>query len=589
MPPEAPTADAPRANTHDVARTDVVAEPPSPLLPPRPRWQVAPWVRTYRASSLPFDLLAGLTLAAYAIPVSLAYSALAGLPSQLGLYCYLAGGLAFALLGSSRVVAFGPTSSIAILLGSALAAVAGGDPQRHVALAMLAALLVAMIALVAWLLRFGHVASFVSDTVLTGFKAGAAIVIGGTQLPKLLGIDAHAKELFPMIAELAGRFAEVNPYALAVGVAGIGLLLLGQWLLPERPVALLVVILSLVASDVLDLHHQGVAVVGELPAGLPTLALPHVTLHDVRVVLPLALGCFLLAFVEDITAARAFAERDRESLDANRELLALGAGNLAAALVQGYPAAGGMSQSAVNAKAGARSPLSLVFASLAIGVALLFLTDTLKTLPVPILAAVVFLAVKDMIDLRALRHLRRVNKVEFAVALVSLAGVLVFGILEGLLLAAIFSVVMLLRWAANPHTAVLGRIPGTDRFGDVERHPHNETFPGVLIFRVEGGIFYFNADSVKEQFLARVTQHGAGLGLVIFDLSSSPQVDLAGVRMLGELRDRLAEHGVALELTEAHQSVRELLRAEGMEERFGKITRKTTCNTLLEEWLARTR
>ncbi|MBY0280126.1 SulP family inorganic anion transporter [Candidatus Binatia bacterium] len=586
MPAEQ-TAGGPPPTRAGVAADGATPAESPPLVPPRPRWQIAPWVRTYRLSCLPFDVLAGLTLAAYAIPVSLAYSSLAGLPSELGLYCYLAGGLAFALLGSSRVVAFGPTSSIAILLGSGLAGLAGGDAQRHVALAMLAAILVAVIAFIAWLLRFGHVASFVSDTVLTGFKAGAAIVIAGTQLPKLLGIDARAKELFPMVGELAGRLGEVNPYALAVGVAGIVLLVVGQWLLPARPVALLVVILSIVASGVLDLRQHGVAVVGELPAGLPSLALPHVALHDVRAVLPLALGCFLLAFIEDISAARTFAERDRESLDANRELLALGAGNLAAALVQGYPAAGGMSQSAVNAKAGARSPLSLVFASLAIGVALLFLTHTLRTLPVPILAAVVFLAVKDMIDVRALRHLRHVNKIEYAVALVSLAGVLVFGILVGLLLAAIFSVVMLLRWAANPHTAVLGRIPGTDRFGDVERHPHNETFPGVLIFRVEGGIFYFNADSVKDQFLARVAQQGTGLGLVIFDLSSSPQVDLAGIRMLGELHDRLAERGVVLEVTEAHQQVRELLRAEGMESRFGKITRKTTCNTLVEEWLAR--
>ena len=549
------------------------------------RWQIAPWLGTYRAEFLPFDLLAGLTLAAYAIPVSLAYSSLAGLPSELGLYCYLAGGVAFALLGTSRVVAFGPTSSIAILLGSTLGGLAGASVQRHVDLAMLAAMLVALIAFVAWLLRFGHVASFVSDTVLTGFKAGAAIVIAGTQLPKLLGIEAHGKDLFPLVGELAARAEEVNPWALGVGVAGIVLLLLGQWLLPARPVALLVVILSIVASEVLDLRAHGVPTVGTLPAGLPSLGVPDVGLHDVRLVLPLALGCFLLAFVEDVSAARTFAERDRESLDANRELLALGAGNLAAALVHGYAAAGGMSQSAVNARAGARSPLSLVVASLAIAAALLFLTHTLDALPVPILAAVVFLAVKDMIDARALRHLRHVNKIEYAVALVSLAGVLAFGILEGLLLAAIFSVVMLLRWAANPHTAVLGRIPGTDRFGDVERHPHNETFAGVLIFRCEGGIFYFNVDSVKEQLLARVARHDHALRLVIFDLSSSPQVDLAGVRMLGELHDRLDERGVVLEIVEAHQKVRELLRAEGMEERFGRITRKTTCNMLLEEWL----
>jgi sulfate permease, SulP family len=557
------------------------------LAPQQPRWPIAPWLPRYQLGWLPFDLLAGLTLAAYAIPVSLAYSSLAGLPSQTGLYCYMVGGIAFALLGTSRVVAFGPTSSIAILLGSSLGAMAGGDVARHAELAAQTAVLVAVVAFLAWLLRFGHVASFISDTVVTGFKAGAAFVIAGTQLPQLLGVETEAKDLFPLLLELGGRLSEANPYALTVGLAALALLLAGQWLLPARPVALLVVVASIVASQTLDLEAHGVAVVGELRSGLPALDVPLFGMHDVRRLLPLVLGCFLLAFVEGVTAARTFAERDRESLDANRELLALGGGNLLAAFAQGYPAAGGMSQSAVNATAGARSPLSLLFASAAIGVALVFATHLLHALPTPILAAVVFMAVKDMIDLRALRHLRRVNKIEFAVAAVSLVVVLAFGILEGLLLAAIFSVVMLLRWAASPNTAVLGRIPGTDRFGDVERHPDNETFPGVLIFRVEGGIFYFNVDSVKQHLLERVAHHDGELELVIFDLSSSPQVDLAGVRMLGDLYDRLAECGVKLEITEAHQEVRELLRKEGMEERFGRITRRTTCGTLLDDWLAR--
>jgi len=574
MPSDRGAEDAP---TPDALTAEAASAPRPPLLP---------WLADYRLRSVPFDVLAGVTLAAYAIPVSLAYSSLAELPSQLGLYCYLVGGVAFALLGTSRVVAFGPTSSIAILLGATLGGLAGGDAQRQVEMAAATALLVALIALVAWLLRFGHVASFVSDTVLTGFKAGAAVVIAGTQLPKMLGIDASAKELVPILAELAGRFGETNPASLAIGVAGIVLLLVGQYLLPARPVALLVVVASLVASHVLDFHRHGVAVVGALPGGLPELVAPTLGVQEVRRLLPLALGCFLLAFIENVSAARTFAEARREQLDANRELLALGAGNLASSLVQGFPAAGGMSQSAVNARAGARSPLSLLFASLAIAAVLLFLTELLADLPMPILGAVVFMAVKDMIDVRELRHLRRVNKVEFGVAMVSLVSVLAFGILEGLLLAAIFSVVMLLRWAANPHTAVLGRIPGTDRFGDVERHRKNETYPGVLIFRVEGGIFYFNVDSVKQQLLDRVTRYEGELGLVVFDLSTSPQVDLAGVRMLGELHDRLAERDVGLEPVEMHHAVRELLRAEGMEKRFGKISRKITCAGAVEEHLS---
>jgi high affinity sulfate transporter 1 len=552
-----------------------------------PHVVLAPWLRSYRASWLGRDVVAGLTLAAYAIPVSLAYSSLAGLPPAAGLYCYLVGGLAFALLGTSRQVAFGPTSAIAILLGSTLATFAAGDVQHEVELAASTSLLVAVIAIIAWLLRFGHIASFVSDTVLIGFKAGAAIVIAATQLPKVLGLAVPPSASILLLGDVAQRIGDANPYSLAVALAALALLVLGQIVLPHRPIALLVVVASIVASRLLDLGQHGVALVGTLPAGLPSLALPTYHFGELHLLLPLALGCFLLGFVEEVTAARALAEADRTTIDVNHELLAIGAGNLMCGLAHAFPATGGMSQSAVNAKAGARSPLSLVVASLAIALALEFLTGLLRDLPTPILAAIVFMAVKDMIDLRALHQLRRVSKVEHVVALVSLFGVLAFGILEGLMLAAIFSIVMLLRWAANPHTAELGRIPGTDRFGDLARHPKNETFPGVLVFRVEGGIYYFNVDSVKSQFLARVDGHPGALELVIFDLSTSPQIDLAGVRMLGELHDRLSERRILLQLAEVHASVRELMRAVGMEQRFGKIARSTTPQGILEEWLAR--
>lgn len=550
---------------------------------PGSRLPVFPWLGSYRRAWLGRDALAGLTLAAYVAPVSLAYSSLAGLPPESGLYCCLVGGLAYAALGTSRQLAIGPTSAIAILLGSSLARFAGGDPGRYATLAAETALLVAAIGILAWVLRVGYVASFISDTVLTGFKAGAAITIAATQLPDLLGIDVQAAGLLDLLRALLQRLGEANPHTLAVAASALLALAVGQRLFPARPVVLVVVVASIAASAALGLGAEGVAVVGELRSGLPELEVPRIVLDDVRRLLPLALGCFLVGFGESISAARTFAETHRDTVDANRELLALGGANLLAGLAQGYPPAGGMSQTAVNDRAGARSPLALVVASVAIGALLLHATDLLHGLPKAVLAAVVLMAIKDLIDVAALRHLRRVNNVEFRIALVALLVVLAFGILEGLLLAAIFSLAMLLRWAANPHTAVLGRIPGTDRFGDVERHPENETTPGVLLFRAEGGLYYFNVETVKERFLEAVARHEGPLELVVFDLSTSPQIDLAGVRMLGELHDRMAERGVEMELAEAHASVRELLRAEGMEKRFGSIDRATTCAGILDE------
>jgi high affinity sulfate transporter 1 len=564
----------------------------TPAAPPSPRGErdaararralpvLAPWLRDYRARWLGFDLVAGLTLAAYAVPASLAYSTLAGLPAESGLYAYLVGGIAYAAFATSRHVAFGPTSSISILLGGSLAGLAAGSSPADAG--ALLAVLVAGVALIGWVLRFGQIASFISDTILAGFKAGAALVIASTQLPKLLGISSDAPGFFGRTRDLMWRIDETHLPSLAVGLAGLALLAVGQRFLPARPVALVVVVLSLIVSSVAGLPQQGVAVVGDLAPGLPAIELPALVAAQVPGLLPLVLGCFLLAYVEAVSAARTFAEKHRYEIDQGRELLALGMANLATGLAQGYPAAGGMSQSAVNERAGARSPLALVFASGAIAVVLLFLTHLMSDLPQPILAAVVLMAVKDLIDVGELRHLARVNKIEFRVAMVAFVAVLVLGILFGLLLAVIFSIWMLLRWAANPHAAVLGRIPGTDRFGDAERHPKNERTPGVTIFRVEGGLYYFNVATVKSRLLELLEDAPEPVELVIFDLSTSPQIDVAGVRMLGELHDRLAEKGIALELAEVHASSRELLRAEGMEGRFGKIDRASTVLGLLE-------
>src|SRR5262249_51044447 len=271
-----------------------------------------------------------------------AYSSLAGLPPESGLYAYLAGGLAYAALGTSRQLAIGPTSSISILLAASLPGL-GGDPSHQARLAAFVACLVAVIGLIAWSVRFGHIASFVSDTILAGFKAGAAIVIASTQLPKLFGLHLQSDGFFALLRDLVVRAGETHLPSLAVGLAGLALLALGQRLFPARPVALLVVVLSLVVARLADLGAHGVALLGALPAGLPALALPMVDPGEIRDLTPLALGCFLLAYVEAISAARTFAEKHRYEIDADRELLALGMANLAAGLAHAYPAAGGMS------------------------------------------------------------------------------------------------------------------------------------------------------------------------------------------------------------------------------------------------------
>ena len=534
---------------------------------------IVQWLPAYKSQWLGPDFIAGLTLAAYAIPVSLAYASLAGLPSEAGLYCYLIGGMAYAVFGTSRQLAIGPTSAISILIGSSLSGLAAGDIARQTHLAMGVAILAGMLGVVAWALRLGNIANFVSETILSGFKVGAGLVIALTQLPKLFGVSSGGSNFFTRVVDLVRHLGETNLVTLAVGLVALALLVLGDRLLPGRPVALFVVALSIVAMTYFPLAAHGVKAVGTIPQGLPHLGWPGVEWGEVDTLLPLAMACFLLSYVESISVVRTFGLKHGYPVSADQELLALGVANLAAGMGQGYPLAGGMSQSAVNEKGGAKTPLSLVVASVGIGAVLLFLTGLMRNLPEPVLAAVVLLAVGGLIKPSELRHLSRVSKTEFRVAMVAAVGVLLFGILKGVLLAAVFSLLLLLKGASRPRIATLGHLPGTDRFVDQSRDPGSVVIPHVLVLRVESGLFYFNAENVKHYVLAHVRQ-GDGVKLVVVDLSTSANIDLAGVRMLSELHEELRRNGVSLSLAEVHGAVRDLSEAEGLQMKIPGIDQR---------------
>jgi high affinity sulfate transporter 1 len=543
----------------------------------------AAWLGDYRAAWLAKDVLAGVTLAAYAVPVSLAYASLAGLPPHYGIYCYLLGGLGYALFGSSRQLAVGPTSAISMLVGVSVASMAGGDPVRWLAIASLSALVVAAICVIAWALRLSTLVSFISDTILLGFKAGAALTIAMTQLPKLFGVKGGGESFFARVWTLVGQLGGTNLAVLAFGLAALALLLLGGKYLPGRPVALFVVVLAIVAMSTTSLANYGLTIVGELPPGLPAFRMPSLRVSDVDGVIPLGFACFLLAYIEGVSAARTLAKSHGYSIDPRQELLGLGVANLFVAFFQGYPVAGGLSQSAVNDKAGARTPLALVFASGSLALCLLFLTGLLRNLPNVVLASIVLVAVKDMIQLREIRRLRDVSVLEFRVAMAALVGVLLLGILKGVMLAAIASLLLLLARVARPHVAFLGRIPGTKRYTDLERNPDNELVPGAILVRPESALLYFNVDSVQATIWRAAMAAGTTLRLLVIDLSSTTYVDLAGARMLETLRKDLADRGVRLRLVEARAEVRDILRAKGFEEQLGKISRRDTLADAVEQ------
>jgi SulP family sulfate permease len=541
------------------------------------------WIKEYNTKTLKSDFIAGITLAAYGIPVSLAYATLAGLPPQYGIYGYLIGGLFYALLGTGKQLAIGPTSAISLLIGTTIADMAHGDIQRWGDIASLTAFVFAVMAILAYLLRLSGIINFISETVLVGFKAGAAITIGLTQLPKLFGVKGGGENFPDRIITLFQQLPETNTVVFIFGVSAIIILIAGEKMAPGRPIAILIVILSIALISTTSLGLHGFKTVGVIPTGLPEFHLPSLRISDVDGVLPLAMACFLLSYIESVSAARTLAQKNGYTIDSRQELLALGVANAAVAFGQGYPVAGGLSQSAVNDTAGARTPLSLVFASATIAVCLLFLTGYLQNLPTVILASIVLVAIRGLFDFEEIKHLYKINKQEFYVAMIALVGVLIWGILTGVLVAAIVTLLLLIKATSKPNVAFLGRIPGTKRYTDLERHHDNEVIQGVLIVRVESAILYFNAEYVKERIWEKINTEPNTLKTVLLDLNSSPRIDIAGARFLKHLFMDLKDRNISLKIAEARSDVRDSLRAEGLEVLLGHISRSVSVDDLVVE------
>ena len=504
------------------------------------------------------------------------------MPVQTGLYCYLFGGIAYALLGSSRQLAVGPTSSVALTVAAALSTLAAGDPSRYATLAAAAAFFVGLTALFAWAMRWGGIVHFISETVLTGFKIGAGIVIAVSQLPLLLGIPSrHAS--FPNTLALIGRsIGDVHVPSLALGLAALAALSAGHALRPRWPVPLLVVAACLALMELPGAGAWNVATVGNIPGGIPLPAMPDIQWQELETLLPLSLACFLIAYNEAIAAARVLAARHDYAIDPNRELLGLAGANVAIAAGHGFPSGGGLSQSLVNDEARARTPMAVVVCSAWMAIVLLFLTGLFARLPQPLLAALVLASVQSMFKIDELRHLRRVGVAEFTIAMVTIAAVLGAGILRGVLVACVFSLAMLIRRLALPECVLLGRIPGTDHFASLVRHPNARTVPGVVVFRPNAALLYFNADVVRDRMLALLEQPESPLRRIIVDLSFTTDLDLSTIRMLADVARRAQAAGVAVLLADAHHRVRAVLARERLGTALGDLTRAYSIAELVD-------
>jgi anti-anti-sigma factor len=367
---------------------------------------------------------------------------------------------------------------------------------------------------------------------------------------------------------------------LVFGLVALAVLIAGNRLLPGRPVSLLVVVGSIVLVGTTSIANQGLHLTGHIPSGLPELAWPGLHFRDVDEIFGLVLGVFFMGFIETSSVVRTFASKHKYPADARQELLSLGMANLATGLASGYPVSGGLSQSTVNDKAGAKTPLSLIICALVLGIILLYFTGLFTKLPEVILAVVVLDAISGLMKIKEIKHLYSLSKVEFAVALIAVLGVLTFGILKGVLIAAIVSLALLIKRVATPNVAVLGQIPGTSKFSDIKRHADNIELQGIKILRIESSILYFNEQHISEQ-IRSIVSNTAGIHLLVLDLSNVSIVDVSGSEMLLELCGHFSEKKINVRIVEAHSEVRDLLRQQGIEDLVGHVSRKLDINDVV--------
>ena len=519
------------------------------------------------------DLIAGVSLAAFVIPASLAYASLAQLPPVTGLYCYLVAGIAYALFGTSRH-AVGPTSALAIVIATSVAAMGDGDAGRAVALASALALIVGIVSVAGRFVGLANVAYFISDAVLVGFKTGAALYIASTQLPKLFGIKGVSGNFFERVTHVVLHLPATHIPSLVIGLAAIALFMLFERAFPGRPTTLVVVIAAIGTMSVFGLGEKGIKIVGELPIGMPKIGLPHIQVSDISELIPIALACFMLAYGEAISVARSFAQKHGYDVNPEQELTALGAANLATGLAQGFPVAGGMSQTAVNDMGGATSPLALVVTSGAI--ALLFFAKLFHNLPEPVLAAIVLMAASHLVRIEDMRQLRLASRPQFRVALLAFAGVLLFGLLDGLLLAAIGSLTLVIAYASRPPVVILGREPITGRYVNKARYPEAQDTPGALVIRSAGAWLYFNAEYIRHRVLELVDAAPADIRTVVLDCSIVPSIDTTAGTAMRVLARSLKSRQITTALAELRDDVTESLKSMGAEQDIGKLTAHRT-------------
>jgi len=543
---------------------------------------IAPGILTlsgYRPSWLPKDLAAGLSVAAIALPVGIAYADLAGVPPVIGMYSAIFPLFAYALFGSSRQLMTGPDAATCILVAATLGPLAGGDPEHYATLMLGLTVMTGLLYLFAGVIKLGFIANFLSQPILTGYLNGIALLIIVGQVPKLLGYTSAEEKFLGKILEFFERVDQSHWPTAALGAGTLVILVLIMRFLPRLPGAFVVVGLSIMLVAALGLGQQGVAVLGEVPSGLPSIVLPsfgHGAFNDI---FGAAAGLVLVSFTSGVLTAKSFARRNGYEVNANQELIGFGACNLASGLAQGFPVTGADSRTAVNNAMGGKTQMVGLVAGGAMLLVLLFLTSPLAYVPTTALAAVILVSAIGLFDLADLRLLYRMSYREFLMSVGTTLGVLMLGVLPGVLLAVALSVIWLLSVESRPSDAILGRVKGRKGFHSIADYPDAKTIPGLLLYRFNANLVFYNADYLKTRLRAAVAAQKTPVEWVVFDASSLNIIDVTGLRKFDELREEFAAVGVSLYIARVKRHLERFFNEEFAKERR-KAAKKRRFQTL---------
>jgi sulfate permease, SulP family len=540
------------------------------------------WARSYDKKWFRPDVLAGITVGAFIIPEAIAFASLAGLPPEAGLYSAMIALLVYVIFGTSRQLSIGPTSAISILVGSTLGSLLIVNTEQYALIASLVAIIAGLFALVSWILRLGFIVRFISKTVLTGFLAGLALFIASSQLPKLFGINGASGNFFQRIFYLILHIDQTNLATLALGVGGLLFLVIATKKFPKLPNTLILVLGSIILLTFTNLASFGVKVVGSISQGLPALVFPEMGSIDFNTIITLAGAVFLLSYIEGYGVASNYAIKNRYKIDGNKELLALGASNIAVGLFQGFPVGGSISRTAVNNESGAKTQLAGGISGLIILIVLVFFTSLFTDLPETILAAIILFAIRGLFNIPHFRFIYNFSRIEFAIAILTLLSVLILGTLEGIVIGVILSLLVLINKLYNPHIAVLGQVPGTDNYKDIKRHPENLKIPGVLIIRIDASQIFLNADNIKNNILKLLDNEYKDAKLLILDLGATSFIDITGIEMLCELSTEMKNMGIAIKAANISGQVRDTLRKTDLE--LGEINVCINVGDCIKDW-----